>query len=45
MKSPSVFPGIMQHMPANGSDHDCDKKMWCPIEMIDFRLFKEVIIS
>jgi hypothetical protein len=27
-KSPSVFPIIVQHMPANGVDNDYDEIMW-----------------
>jgi hypothetical protein len=39
MKSPSVFPVIMQHMPSNGADHDNDEIMCRPIEMVDLRHF------
>jgi hypothetical protein len=28
---PSLFPVIVQHMPANGDDHVCDEIMWHPI--------------
>lgn len=30
-KSSSVFPGIVQHMPTNGANHDYDEIMWHPI--------------
>lgn len=30
-KSPSVFPVIVQHLPANGVDQDYDEIMWHPI--------------
>lgn len=30
-KSPSVFPGIIQHMPTNDANHDYDEIMWHPI--------------
>jgi hypothetical protein len=32
-------------MPANDADHDYDEIMWCPIEMIDLRLYKDAILS
>lgn len=44
-KSPWVFPVIVQHMPANGADHDFDEIAWHPIEMIGLRRFKEAIVS
>lgn len=44
-KSPWVFPVIVQHMPANDTDHDFDEIAWHPIEMIGLRRFKEAIVS
>ena len=45
MRSPSAFPGVLQHMPADGVEQGYDETGWSPIEMIALSRFKEAAIS
>ena len=44
-RSPSAFPVVLQHIPANGVEQGYAEIGWHPTEMIDRRHFKEGIIS
>ena len=30
-----AFPGVIQHMPANGEEQSYDEIGWCPVEMLN----------
>jgi hypothetical protein len=44
-RSPSAFPVVIQHKPANGVQPGYDETGWHPTEMIALRHFKEAMIS